>query len=94
MKIQAEAGRQNEEVVKARIQPWLDEAFGISTTIEHKVAHMKAECARMEIAETRAEISVLQVEWMQRMMEEFSASTNEALKLLTYLYAKMDTPTQ
>jgi len=80
--------------VKARIQPWLDEAFAVSTTIEHKVAHMKAECARMETTEIGVEISVLQVERMQRMMEEFVASTNDARKLLTDLRAKMDAPAQ
>lgn len=40
MKIQAQATRQKEVVVKACIQPWVDEAFVVSTTTEHKVAHM------------------------------------------------------
>jgi len=56
MKIQAEAMKQKEAVVKAHIQPWLDEAFAVSTTIEHKVAHMKVKCARMETIKIGAEI--------------------------------------
>lgn len=54
MKIQAETARQKEAMVKAHIHPWLDEAFAVSTTIEHKVEHMKAECVRMETTETGA----------------------------------------
>jgi len=86
--------REKEAVVKARIQPWLDKAFVGSTTIVHKVAHMKAKYARMETTETGVEISVLQVEQMQCMTEEFSSSTSDALKLLTELHAKMDAPAQ
>lgn len=40
LKIQADAARQKEAVIKAHLQPWLDEAFAVSTTIERKVAHM------------------------------------------------------
>lgn len=51
---------------------------------------MKAKCARMEIAETGANISVPQVEQMQHMMKEFAAITNDAQNLLIDLHAKMD----
>lgn len=94
MKIQAEVVRQKEVVVKVHIQPWLDEAFAVSTTIEHKVVHINAECAKMETAEIGAEILVPQVEHMQHMTEEFTASTSNARKLLTDLRAKMDAPAQ
>lgn len=63
-------------------------------TIEHKVAHMKAKCARMEIAEIGAEITVPQVERMQCITEEFSTSSSGTRKLLTNLCAKMDAPAQ
>jgi len=42
LKAQVDAVRQQEEVLKECIQPWLDEAFSISTMIEGKIAHMQA----------------------------------------------------
>lgn len=81
-------------MVKAHIQPWLDEAFAVSTTIEHKVTHMKVECARMETTKIGAEISVPQVEWMRRMMEEFATSISDARKLLIGLRTNMNAPAQ
>ena len=32
-------------MIKEHLQPWLDEAFKISTTIKRKVSHMQAEYA-------------------------------------------------
>lgn len=64
LKIQADAARQKEAVVKDRLQPWLDEAFAVSTTIERKVAHMQAEYATMETTETGTEVSATHVERM------------------------------
>lgn len=51
MKIQADVARQKEAVIKVRLQPWLDEEFMVSTTIECKVAHMQAKYATMETVE-------------------------------------------
>lgn len=41
----------------------------------------------MEIAEIGTEVSATQVEWMQRLMEEFTTSTSDTQKLLTNLHA-------
>jgi len=36
-----DATRQKEAVLKARVQPWIDEAFLITIDIEGKLTHMK-----------------------------------------------------
>ena len=41
LKEQVDAARQKEIVLKARVQPWIDEAFLITTDIERKLAQMK-----------------------------------------------------
>lgn len=41
LKAQVDAVRQHEVVLKEHIQPWLDETFSVSTTIEGNLAHMK-----------------------------------------------------
>lgn len=43
----------------------MDEAFLVSTTIEHKLAHVQAEYATMQTTETETEVSETHVEWMQ-----------------------------
>lgn len=78
MKAQYDAARQKEVVIKACLQSWLDEAFAVSTTIDHKVVHMQTEYATMEPIETESDVSVTCVELIQRMMEEFAASTSKA----------------
>jgi len=40
LKEQVDAARHREAVLKARIQPWIDEAFIITTTIECKLTQM------------------------------------------------------
>lgn len=57
LKIQVDASRQKETVIKECLQPWLDEAFVVSTAIECKVAHMQAEDAPDEVAEIETDLS-------------------------------------
>lgn len=51
LKIQAYATRQKETVIKGWIQPWLDEAFAVSTTIKQNVAHLQAAYAPKPVTE-------------------------------------------
>ena len=44
LQAQVDAMRQKEAGLKERIQPWIDEAFAVSTTIEGNIAHMQAVC--------------------------------------------------
>ncbi len=60
-----------------------------STAIECKVAHMQAEYAPGEVGETETDVSAAHVE---RMVEEFAASTSEAQKLLIDLRVKIVAP--
>ena len=56
LKIQADAAKQKEAVVKTHLQPWLDEEFAISTTIERKISHIQAKYATMETIETGTKV--------------------------------------
>lgn len=42
LKEQVDVARQKEAVLKACVQPWIDEAFLITVDIKEKLAHMKA----------------------------------------------------
>ena len=44
LKAQVDTVQQQEAILKECIQPWLNEAFSISTTLEGKVVHMQAVC--------------------------------------------------
>jgi len=94
LKIQADAAKQKEAVVKAHLQPWLNEAFVVSTTIEHKVDHMQAEYATMETIETRTKVLATHMERMQRITKEFVVSTSDEQKMLTDLHAKLAEPAE
>jgi len=63
-------------MIKAHLQPWLDKAFVVSTTIEHRVAQMKSEYAIIETTPSKTELMATCVEMMQLMIEEFAARTS------------------
>jgi len=65
-------------MTKARLQPWLDEAFTVSNTIERRVAQMQSKYATIETTLPKTELKATHVEMMQQMIEEFSAGTSEA----------------
>ena len=48
LKYQMDAARHKEAVLKARIQPWIDEAFMIMANIEGKLAHIQGMHAQMQ----------------------------------------------
>lgn len=47
--------RQKEALLKARIQPWIDEAFTITTEIEGKLAQMQEMYALRQIVDPHKE---------------------------------------
>jgi len=51
LKAQVDATRQKGVLLKKCIQPWMDEAFAVSTNIEGKLAHMQAASAPGETTE-------------------------------------------
>jgi len=69
LKIQADAARQKEVVIKARLQPWLDEEFAVSTTIEYNVAHMQIEYAHMQIEYATTEPAEIEIDVLVTRME-------------------------
>jgi len=48
----------------------------------------------METTKIGTEVSATEVEQMQRMMEEFATSTNDAQRLLIDLHAKLAAPAE
>jgi len=56
MKIPIDAALQKEAVIKECLQPWINEALVVSTTIERKVAHMQEEYAPIEEATVEGDV--------------------------------------
>ena len=48
LKEQVDATRHNETVLKARLQPWIDEAYTITASIEAKIMQLQATQERIQ----------------------------------------------
>lgn len=57
LKEQVDATRHKEVVLKARVQPWIDEAFAITAKIEGKLAHMQGMHVLMQRSTPDTEVS-------------------------------------
>lgn len=89
LKAQIDAARQKEAILKECIQPWLDEAFAVSTNIEGNLAHMQVVYEPGKATETNIDASMARIEQVQQMVEDFVASVSEAQKLLNELCVKI-----
>jgi len=76
-------------MIKAHLQPWLDEAFVVLTTTEHRVAQMQSEYTTIETVPPETELTATRLEMMQQMIEEFVVGTSEVQRMLTALHEKI-----
>ena len=79
-------------MLKECIQPWLDEAFAVSTNIEGKLAHMQVVYEPGQVADTNALMA--RIERVLQMAEDFVSSVSEVQKLLNDLRVKIFAPAE
>lgn len=86
--------RQKEAERKDCIQPWIDEAFTVSTMMEGKIAHMQAACDSEQANPLDTDTSATLVALIQRTAAEFVEETCIVQNFLNDLCAKMDAPSK
>lgn len=94
LKAQVDAARKKEAVPKECIQPWIDEAFAVSTTIEGKLVHMQVVCDPKQAAASDTNALAAHIEQVHKIATEFVASTSDVQKLLTELHTKITAPAE
>lgn len=81
-------------MLKARIQPWLEEAFLVTTTMDKKLAQMQnASGLRQESAPDR-DASESRAQLIQQTTKECVAAVRKAQKLLDGICAKISVPAE
>jgi len=92
LKEQVDVARQKEVVLKMHVEPWIDEAFLITTDIEGKLAKMKVMHAISQGSAPHSENSAETVEKIQQMVEQYDADLRAAQAQLEGLHAKIAAP--
>jgi uncharacterized coiled-coil DUF342 family protein len=94
LKEQVDAARHKEAVLKARVQPWIDEAFTITTTIEGKLAQMQGTQEQMQGSSSDTAVSEQRIQEIQQAAAQCAADLAAVRAELEGLRAKISAPTE
>lgn len=89
-----DASKQKKALLKARIQPWINEAFTITTDIEGKLSQMQGLYALRQAADPHKEASEEHMQQVQQTAEQCATDLQVVWDQLAGLYAKISTPTE
>ena len=92
-KEQVDATRHKEEILKVRLQPWIDEAYTITASIEAKLMQLQATYQRIHGSNSAAAVAEQSVEEVQQAAAQCTTEVAAIQTDMVGIHAKISAPT-